>query len=151
MHWGLVKTIIVLPGAVMVFIQGAIVLFTHSTRFSAEWTGTHQVWFWVALLAAGMGVGLLFGKLVIRGPYRHVGNPMITGVLLVLFSEALFFRSWPIALWMILFFFGNSVYFPLIEEKGLKERFGDDYREYKSHVPCWIPRLRAWNQKSGGQ
>ena len=28
MHWGLVRTIIVLPGAVMVFIPGAIDLFT---------------------------------------------------------------------------------------------------------------------------
>jgi protein-S-isoprenylcysteine O-methyltransferase Ste14 len=83
-------------------------------------------------------------KLVIRGPYRHVRNPMITGVLLMLLAEALWFQSWPLALWMLIFFLGNFVYFPLVEEKGLEKRFGNDYREYKAHVPRWIPRLHPW-------
>jgi protein-S-isoprenylcysteine O-methyltransferase Ste14 len=87
-------------------------------------------------------------KLVVRGPYRNVRNPMITGVLVFLLAEAMFFRSWPIAVWMFLFFMGNSVYFPLIEEKGLEKRFGDAYVVYCQNVPRWIPRLKPWRPDS---
>ncbi len=167
MHWGLVRTIIVLPGTVLVFVPVAILGVVEDAPFSPEFASPGQIGFWVALFAAGIGLGLsiwtvtLFmtcgegtpapwdppKKLVVRGPYRHVRNPMITGVVLILFAEALLFQSWPIAVWMIVFLIGNAVYFPLIEEKGLEKRFGDDYREYKAHVPRWIPRLRAWNQR----
>ena len=83
-------------------------------------------------------------KLVIRGPYRHVRNPMITSVLFMLLAEAMLFQSWPLAWWMGIFFVVNTVYFPLVEEKGLEKRFGDDYRIYKNNVPRWIPRTRPW-------
>jgi protein-S-isoprenylcysteine O-methyltransferase Ste14 len=71
---------------------------------------------------------------------------MITGALLLLLAEALFFHSWPIAAWLILFFIGNAIYFPLVEEKGLEKRFGDEYLKYKARVPRWIPRLRTWGK-----
>jgi len=71
---------------------------------------------------------------------------MITGALLLLLAEALFFHSWPIAAWMILFFIANSIYFPLVEEKGLEKRFGGAYLKYKARVPRWIPRLRPWEK-----
>jgi protein-S-isoprenylcysteine O-methyltransferase Ste14 len=71
---------------------------------------------------------------------------MITGVLLMLSAEALLLQSWPIAAWMMLFFIGNAIYFPLVEEKGLEKRFGNEYRDYKANVPRWIPRLRPWRQ-----
>jgi protein-S-isoprenylcysteine O-methyltransferase Ste14 len=66
---------------------------------------------------------------------------MITGVLLILYAEAVLLQSWPIAVWMIVFFIGNSIYFPLVEESGLEKRFDNQYREYKNQVPRWIPRL----------
>ncbi len=87
-------------------------------------------------------------KLVIRGPYRHVRNPMITGALLILLAEALLFQSWPLSVWMAVFFIGNTVYFRFIEEKGLEKRFGDDYRKYKARVPRWVPRLQPWNPEN---
>jgi len=71
---------------------------------------------------------------------------MITGALLLLLAEALFLRSWLIAAWMILFFAGNAIYFPFVEEKGLEKRFGEEYRKYKSRVPRWIPRLTPWEK-----
>jgi len=72
---------------------------------------------------------------------------MITGVLLVLFAEAILLQSWPIAVWMMVFFIGNAIYFPLVEERGLEKRFGNEYRDYKNQVPCWIPRLNHWRQE----
>jgi protein-S-isoprenylcysteine O-methyltransferase Ste14 len=164
MHWGLVKAIIVLPGTVLVLIPAIILLATADSKFASEVASPAQTWFWAALLS--MIVGLVLGvwtatlfmklgggtpapweppkKLVIRGPYRYVRNPMLTGVLLVLFAEAILLQSWPMAVWMIVFFIGNAIYFPLVEEKGLEERFGNEYQHYKAHVPRWLPRLRPW-------
>lgn len=88
-------------------------------------------------------------NLIIRGPYRHVRNPMISGVVFLLIAEALCFRSTPIGVWAAVFFLGNSIYFPMVEEKGLEKRFGDTYLRYKANVPRWIPRLRAWTGDSG--
>jgi len=166
MHWGLARTIIALPGTVLVFIPAIILLLSKDSRFSPRLTTPSQIWFWLALLAASVGFTLCvwtvkcfikYGegtpapwdpprKLVISGPYGYSRNPMITGALLLLLAEALFFHSWPIAAWLILFFVGNAIYFPLVEEKGLEKRFGDEYLKYKSRVPRWIPRLRTWGK-----
>jgi protein-S-isoprenylcysteine O-methyltransferase Ste14 len=164
MNRGLVKAIIVLPGTAQVFVPAIILAVADNSNFSHQFATPDRILFWLALLPTGTGLGLAvwtvklfvkFGngtpapwdppqKLVIRGPYRHVRNPMITGVLLMLLAEAMLFQSWPLALWMGVFFMGNAIYFPLVEEKGLEKRFADDYRSYKANVPRWIPRLRPW-------
>ena len=83
-------------------------------------------------------------KLVVRGMYRYVRNPMISGVLGILLGEAIFFGSLAIIEWFIFFAALNAIYMPLSEEPGLVARFGDDYLEYKRHVPRWLPRLTPW-------
>ena len=85
-------------------------------------------------------------RLVVDGPYRFVRNPMISGVLFVLFGEALLLLSWPHAWWALLFLAINFVYIPLLEEPLLEARFGDSYRDYRRHVRGFIPRLRPWTQ-----
>ena len=89
-------------------------------------------------------------KLVVRGVYRYLRNPMISGVILFLLGEALLFRSWSIAGWAVLFALGNMIYMPLVEEPGLEKRFGADYRVYKENVPRWLPRRKPWNGLSSG-
>ena len=171
MNWGLVRSIIVLPSTVHVFIPLIILLLTKDSRFSSKLITPSQICFWLALFPATIGLALcvwtlkLFTKygegtpapwdpprkLVMIGPYRYSRNPMITGALLLLLAESLFFHSWPIAAWMILFFVGNAIYFPLVEEKGLEKRFGDEYLKYKARVPRWIPRLRPWEKSESAQ
>jgi protein-S-isoprenylcysteine O-methyltransferase Ste14 len=82
--------------------------------------------------------------LVVEGPYRYVRNPMISGVIFVLFGEALVLRSWPHAQWAVLFVVINAVYIPLVEEPQLETRFGSSYAEYRRHVGRLLPRLRPW-------
>ena len=83
-------------------------------------------------------------ELVVRGPYRYVRNPMISGVFLVLVGEALLLLSWPHGTWAATFFVINAIYIPLIEEPQLADRFGPSYENYRRHVPRLIPRLRPW-------
>ncbi len=84
--------------------------------------------------------------LVVRGPYRHVRNPMITGVIAILLGEAFAVNSVGLLVYAAVFVIINAVYFPLVEERDLLKRFGRDYAEYSQHVPRWAPRLRPWTQ-----
>ncbi len=160
----LLPTILILPGTVLVLVPAIIFWAAVGTGYAGNWAGLGQgqLWAGVGSLAAGL---LLAGwtlrlfatvgqgtpapwdppqKLVVRGPYRHVRNPMISSVLLMLAGEALLYQSWPLAAWGLLFFAANAAYFPLSEEKGLERRFGGDYRTYKANVPRWFPRIRPW-------
>lgn len=83
--------------------------------------------------------------LVLRGPYRFVRNPMISGVIFVLFGEALALLSLPHGVWATTFLVLNLIFIPLIEEPQLERRFGDAYREYRRHVRRFLPRLRPWD------
>ena len=156
--------IVVLPGTVVVLVPLAILSLESGGVGSIgvasprEW----QFWLGTALAAVGLGFGLWtmslffqFGegtpapwdppqKLVIRGPYRHVRNPMIVGVILMVLGESQVFGSWWVGLWAALFFVGNSIYFPLVEEPGLLKRFGKDYNIYLANVGRWVPRLTPW-------
>jgi protein-S-isoprenylcysteine O-methyltransferase Ste14 len=104
---------------------------------------------WCVLLFARVGRGTLAPwdptrRLVAVGPYRHVRNPMISGVLLMLIGEALLSRSGVLALWAGVFLLINHTYFLLSEEPGLERRFGESYGAYRAHVPRWIPRPTPW-------
>jgi protein-S-isoprenylcysteine O-methyltransferase Ste14 len=85
-------------------------------------------------------------RMVVAGMYRHVRNPMITGVILLIAGEALLLRSASVARWAATFALVNAVYIPLLEEPGLERRFGEAYRVYRRHVPRWIPRATPWTQ-----
>jgi protein-S-isoprenylcysteine O-methyltransferase Ste14 len=107
------------------------------------------VWYATVRLFARAGEGTLAPwdptrKLVVLGPYRYVRNPMITGVLLVLVGEAALFGSPWVLAWAAAFFAINAVWFPLVEEPGLVQRFGREYEDYQRAVPRWIPRRRPW-------
>jgi protein-S-isoprenylcysteine O-methyltransferase Ste14 len=108
---------------------------------------------WCVSLFARVGQGTLAPwdptrKLVAVGPYRHVRNPMISGVLAMLVGESLLWRSGALAVWAATFLLINHTWFLLSEEPGLQRRFGDSYRVYRAHVPRWIPRLSPWTGKS---
>jgi len=102
---------------------------------------------WTIRLFVVVGRGTLApwaptAALVARGPYRYVRNPMITGVATILAGQALFFRSWGIAIELAVFVLVNAFYFPFVEEPGLRRRFGTEYEEYCARVPRWLPRVR---------
>jgi protein-S-isoprenylcysteine O-methyltransferase Ste14 len=82
--------------------------------------------------------------LVVEGPYRYVRNPMISGVLFIVTGEACILLSRAHAIWALTFFLINATYIPLVEEPGLRRRFGAEYDEYTRHVRRFIPRAWGW-------
>jgi protein-S-isoprenylcysteine O-methyltransferase Ste14 len=130
-HWltGTPAASLARPAGAAVFVAGfglfvwCVALFTRQGRGTImPWDPTQQI--------------------VVRGPYRHVRNPMISSVLCMLMGQALFFGSRLTAAWAGFFFLINHLYFIHFEEPGLEKRFGDDYRQYKAAVPRWVPRLK---------
>jgi protein-S-isoprenylcysteine O-methyltransferase Ste14 len=86
-------------------------------------------------------------RLVVRGPYAYVRNPMISGVLLVLVGEGMMLRSSAHLGWAAVFFLINATWIPMVEEPGLRRRFGAAYDRYARHVPRLLPRTRPWRDE----
>ena len=166
--WRVLAAVLILPGTITVAVPA---LLLRSFDSAPGWTLPSAAALAPLLLGLGLlgyGVHLMAGtnwllrttgrgtlapwdpttKLVIRGPYRRVRNPMISGVFAVLTGEALLFGSAALFLWFALFVTLNAVYIPLVEEPGLMRRFGRDYLAYKDNVPRWIPRHSPWHRRN---
>jgi len=79
-------------------------------------------------------------KLVVKGLYRFVRNPLYIAGVLVLSGEGLLFQSLGIFIYCLVMFGVFSV-LVLMEETLLAEKFGARYKQYCKTVPRWIPRL----------
>jgi protein-S-isoprenylcysteine O-methyltransferase Ste14 len=156
-------SIAILPFTVTVVIplwlarrnQVSLSIGTTATEVVVQLVGLASLGVGVVLFAASLRQFAVRGKgtlapwdppqhLVVQGPYRYVRNPMISGVVFLLFGVALTMRSWPHGQWALLFLAINLVYIPLVEEPQLERRFGASYREYREHVGRLLPRLRPW-------
>jgi hypothetical protein len=75
-------------------------------------------------------------------------DPMISGIILILFGEAAVLDSPWHAAWAAFFLVLNLLYIPLVEEPQLEKRFGDAYQHYRGHVRRFVLRLRPWRPGS---
>jgi protein-S-isoprenylcysteine O-methyltransferase Ste14 len=66
-------------------------------------------------------------KLFVNGPYRHVRNPLLSAVILMIIAEAISTSSLALFEWAVAFFLLNTVYFSYAKEPSLERRFGDAY------------------------
>jgi len=121
-------------------------------------TGGLGLWIWTVFLfdrigKGTLGLGKLMGEpvhLVVEGPYRHVRNPMISGVLAILLGEAAVAASGSLLLWFAIFLTLQEVAIRFWEEPHLAQRYGSEYLDYRHNVPRWIPRISAWAPASKG-
>jgi protein-S-isoprenylcysteine O-methyltransferase Ste14 len=81
-------------------------------------------------------------RLVVRGPYGHVRNPIYVGFLVVLSGEALVFGSPGLAEYAAISFCVGAAAVRFYEQPTLARRFGADYVRYRQAVRAWLPRLR---------
>ncbi|MDR1947259.1 MAG: isoprenylcysteine carboxylmethyltransferase family protein [Desulfovibrio sp.] len=151
--------VLTLPMNALIFIPAIILWLTQY-----QWKANHPALLALGCLLLFLGLGLaawtmrIFHhigqgtaapwdppqRLVVVGPYRHVRNPMLTSVFIMLGAEALLLHSWTIFAFLIAFVLINALYFPLVEEKSLEKRFGEAYQNYRRNVPRWLPRLKPW-------
>ncbi|MGB1315782.1 MAG: methyltransferase family protein, partial [Chitinophagales bacterium] len=78
-------------------------------------------------------------KLVVKGSYKIIRNPMAVAGIGQAFSIGLYFGSF-----LILFYaFSGAILWHIFvrpsEEKNLLERFGKNYLEYRNNTWCWFP------------
>jgi protein-S-isoprenylcysteine O-methyltransferase Ste14 len=78
-------------------------------------------------------------RLVVRGPYRVVRNPMYVGACVFLVGFAVFYRSAGSALYAVAFLAVMHAFVVLYEEPTLHRAFGHDYDEYRRRVGRWWP------------
>ena len=77
-------------------------------------------------------------KLVVSGLYHVSRNPMYVGVLLILGGWALGFRSWRLAAYAFVVMIAFHLRVVLHEEPWLARKHGEEWMNYKAHVPRWF-------------
>jgi protein-S-isoprenylcysteine O-methyltransferase Ste14 len=100
------------------------------------------IWCILAFVLVGRGTPAPFDpprRLVVRGPYRYVRNPMYLGAAFALAGAALFYEAG--ALWAYAggFLLLTHLAVVLYEEPALRRTFGEDYETYCRHVRRWWP------------
>ena len=161
--WKHLRAILLLPGMVLLVIPG-LILWRGGFDTLGLWQSvpaSRVILPIIGVICVGLGLLLMVATIrlfatvgkgtlapwnppqrrVVRGVYRHVRNPMISGVL----GESVLTASMPLFRWFLIFAVINAIYIPLLEEPMLVNRFGDEYRTYKRNVPRWIPSLTPWD------
>jgi protein-S-isoprenylcysteine O-methyltransferase Ste14 len=83
-------------------------------------------------------------RLVIRGPYRLVRNPMYIGAGLGLAGAAIFYGSISMAIYAVLFLLAAHLLVIFYEEPTLRRTFGAEYQAYCSRVRRWLPKKSSF-------
>jgi len=87
-------------------------------------------------------------RLVVRGLYRYVRNPMYLAVLAVIVGQALLL-SRPVLLGYAATVAAACITFVYgYEQPTLTRQYGDQYRSYRRAVPGWWPRLPVGRQRT---
>ena len=80
-------------------------------------------------------------RLVARGPYAVVRNPMYVGAGLALLGASIFYRSLALLGYATFFFAATHLFVRWYEEPALRRSFGADYESYRRRVGRWWPRI----------
>lgn len=83
-------------------------------------------------------------KLVVRGVYAYVRNPMAISGIGQGLMVALWFGSPLVALYALMGSMIWQLVFRPLEEEGLLDQFGTEYENYRSNVRCWIPHTKQY-------
>lgn len=78
-------------------------------------------------------------RLVVRGPYRLVRNPMYLGAGAAVLGAALFYQSLALVGYAALFFLVFHLFVVWYEEPTLRRMFGREYETYCQNVGRWWP------------
>lgn len=128
------KTGIFLPGA-FVMLLGIVLLLWCVRDFYVSGKGTLAPWDPPT-------------KLVVVGLYRYMRNPMYVGVIILVVGWSVLLTSPVLMCYALILGVGFHIRVLIHEEPWLESQFGNEWREYRSAVGRWVPRLTPWNGRS---
>lgn len=145
-------------GLVLVFLPARLLSWSGMTRppaigaaqvaglLVAAIGGTLALWCVLTFALLGKGTPAPFDpprRLVVRGPYKLVRNPMYLGAAIALAGAALFYESLSLAAYAGVFLLVTHAFVLWYEEPTLRRTFGAEYDGYCGQVRRWSPRLRG--------
>ena len=89
--------------------------------------------------------------LVTSGPFSHVRNPLYLGNMIMYFGFGIISNSLVLALIGLLYFLFQYSLIVSLEEESLFKKFLDEYVEYYSEVPRFIPRIKKYKSEASHQ
>jgi len=101
------------------------------------------LWCVLSFVMLGKGTPAPFDpprRLVVRGPYKFVRNPMYIGAVLALAGAAFFYESPALACYAALFFVLTHAFVVWYEEPSLRSTFGAEYERYCKLTRRWWPK-----------
>src|SRR6516225_3727974 len=142
---------VVVPGLGAVWLPWRLLTRDGSTPTPATWAAVPVIvagaalYFWCVWNYATVGGGTpgpwdAPRRVVARGPYRWVRNPIYIAALVVVLGEAWLFMSLRLLAYAGVMALVFHLFVIGYEERTLARRFGPAYAEYRQAVPRWIPR-----------
>ena len=84
-------------------------------------------------------------RLVVRGLYRYVRNPMYVGVLTVISGWIVMFGATALLAYALCLWITVHLFVIFYEERRLGQLFGAEYQDYRARVGRWLPRYHRRN------
>ena len=85
-------------------------------------------------------------RLVTTGVYAYVGNPMqLSAAVLLILLGLVVWNPWLAAAGVMAHLYSAGLA-GWDEGEDLRQRFGDNWTEYRRNVRRWLPRLRPWHR-----
>lgn len=88
-------------------------------------------------------------RLVVRGFFRHVRNPMYVAVTSLIVGQGFLFGNWRLFVVAAVFWLFFHIFVLAYEEPTLRSTFGREYEAYCAGVGRWLPRLTPWRSGAG--
>jgi len=82
--------------------------------------------------------------LVVKGSYRHVRNPMYVAVVSLILGQGMVLGNVQVFVYGLCAWAAMHLFVLLYEEPTLRRTFAQEYEDFCTHVPRWIPRWTAW-------
>jgi len=100
-----------------------------------------------------IGVHLLHGRneLITHGPFSYVRHPLYATLIITMPPLVIIWRSDLLFIVPWVFIAIVSHYIVRLEEKGLVEIFGEEYKKYQRHVPALLPFRGAGGKRYRGR
>jgi protein-S-isoprenylcysteine O-methyltransferase Ste14 len=80
-------------------------------------------------------------KLVIRGAYRYVRNPMYVAMGLIILGFVRWYHAPGLLVYFAAVMLAFHLFVVLYEEPMLQRVFGERYDEYRQNVGRWVPKV----------